>query len=122
MGTLLGGLAIAAGAALLLWAAAELGWRRFLDLSDAAPGAERPALVLAGPFAYVRHPQSLGLLIVLAGTTALWSRPRMWLATVLAAAIVVAVARRDDHRQAARFGAAYARYRRAVPFLVPRWR
>ncbi len=122
MVTLLGWLAIVAGAAWLAWAVATLGWRRFLDLSDAPPGPERPALVLGGPFALVRHPQSLGVLAMLLGTGLLWSGPRTWLATGLAAALVIAAARRDDARQAARFGAAYARYQQAVPFLVPRRR
>lgn len=122
MATLLGWLAIAAGVALLGWVAAELGWRRLLGGDAAVPAPERPALVFGGPYAVVRHPRSLAVLGLCAGVALLADRLAVAGVALLAAALAVAAARRDDRRRAARFGVAYARYQRAVPFLVPYWR
>ena len=108
-----------AGAGLLGWAAQELGWRRWLDLDDAAPDSALPPLVLSGPFRRLRHPQSLGLLCLLGAAALGWGRG-MWVVALLGAAVVLWQARRDDERMAARFGAAYARYQGVVPYMLPR--
>ena len=60
------------GIGLELWSGAELGWRRALDLDDAPPDPALPRLVFGGPFRLVRHPQSLGLLLILAGAALAW--------------------------------------------------
>jgi protein-S-isoprenylcysteine O-methyltransferase Ste14 len=109
-----------AGAGILGWAAAVLGWRRWLDLDDTPPGAEVPPLVLAGPFGFVRHPQTLGLLLLLAAAALRWPRPGMRVAALIAAVLIVFLAAADDTRLTERFGEAYRRYRQAVPFLLPR--
>ncbi len=111
---------LVAAATLLGWAWQVLGWRRWLDLDDGAPEAATAPLVLAGPFRLVRHPQSLALLGVLAAAALTWRRPAMWVLALLGAAVVLALAARDEARLARRFGEAYARYRQAVPFLLPR--
>lgn len=108
------------GAGVLAWSALALGWRRCLDLDDAPPGREMPHLVLGGPFGFVRHPQTLGLLLLLAAAALRWPRPGMWVATLLAGGLILSLAAGDEARLSDRFGEAYARYRRAVPFLLPR--
>jgi protein-S-isoprenylcysteine O-methyltransferase Ste14 len=112
---------IAALAALALeaWAVFFLGWRRAADLTAEPFDPVLPRLVFAGPFAHVRHPQSLGLLLLLAASALYWRSAGMWAAVALAAVCVVLLARRDDRACAARFGEAYARYQRAVPFMIP---
>jgi len=107
------------GAALEVWAVIELGWRRAFELSDAPPDPAMAHLVFRGPFRFVRHPQSLGLLLILAGTALAVQAPLMWLLAVIAGGFVVAMAVRDDRELARRFGAAYGRYREAVPLLLP---
>lgn len=104
----------------LAWAWRELGWRRWFDADDAAPRAALPPLVLYGPFARVRHPQILGLLLVLLAEAVRWDRTGMWVVAAITAVILVALAQRDERRLEARFGEAYRRYQRAVPMLVPR--
>ena len=90
------------GAALEAWAILALGWRRALDLTAAPPDPALPRLVLGGPFARVRHPQSLGLLLMLGGA-ALGSRSAgVWVAALLAGGLVVAMAVRDDRELARR--------------------
>jgi protein-S-isoprenylcysteine O-methyltransferase Ste14 len=120
---------IAAAAVLLLlgiglevWAAIVLGWRRALDLDDTPPDPALPVLALNGPFRLVRHPQSLGLLLILAGVSVGLHSVRMYLLATLAGAVVIALAWRHDAALAQRFGETYARYRRAVPLLLPRLR
>lgn len=120
MRQLLASLFLATGAGLLVWTAVLLGWRRWLDLDDAPRGPEQPALVLAGPFAAVRHPQTLGLLLCLLGTAVYWPRPGLRVLMLIAATAALALAVADEARQEERFGAAYRRYRQAVPFLLPR--
>lgn len=97
----------------------ELGWQRALDLSDAPPDPALPRLVFRGPFRFVRHPQSLGLLLILAGIALTIREPFLWLLAAVAGGLVVATAVRHDRELASQFGAAYSRYRNAVPLLVP---
>ena len=110
-----------AGAGLMIWTAILLGWRRWLDLDDAPPAPESPALVLAGPFGVMRHPQTFALLLCLAAAAVRWPRPGLWVMVLIAATIVVALAVSEEPRMEARFGEAFRRYQRAVPFLLPRW-
>jgi protein-S-isoprenylcysteine O-methyltransferase Ste14 len=120
MRLLLSGLLFLAGAGLLGWTAVLLGWRRWLDLDDTPPGAESPALVFAGPFGVVRHPQTAALLCWLAAAAVRWPRPVLWALILIAATAVLAVAAADEPRLRKRFGEAYRRYQDAVPFLLPR--
>jgi protein-S-isoprenylcysteine O-methyltransferase Ste14 len=120
--------AIAAGVLVLLgvgfevWSAVELGWRRALDLDDTPPDPALPALVLGGPFGRVRHPQSLGLLLILAGAALAWRSIGIYAIAGVAGALVIAMAVRHDRELAQRFGDTYLRYRRVVPLLLPRLR
>lgn len=109
------------GGGLLGWVVQALGWRRAVGLSGAPPHAALPALVLSGPYRHVRHPRTLGVLCLLVAG-ALRGGAGMCGLAAGAALLLVWSARRDDARLADRFGAAYARYRRAVPLLVPRLR
>ena len=109
-----------AGGGMLAWTAILLGWRRWLDLDDAPHAVESPALVLGGPFAVVRHPQTLALLLCLMAAAVRWPRPGLWALVLIAATAVVALAASEEPRLAERFGEAYRRYQAAVPFLLPR--
>ena len=111
-----------AGAALELWAVFILGWRRALDLKSGALDGERPRLVFAGPFGRVRHPQSLGVLLLLIGAAVAARSASMWSVAGLAGALTIAMAVRHDRELGREFGEVYARYRAAVPLLVPRLR
>jgi protein-S-isoprenylcysteine O-methyltransferase Ste14 len=111
-----------AGAALELWAVVVLGWRQALDLKSGALDTERPRLVFAGPFRRVRHPQSAGLLLLLIGAAVAARSASMWSVACLAGGLTIAMAIRHDRELGREFGEIYARYRAAVPFLVPRLR
>jgi len=113
---------IGLGAAVAVWAVIVLGWRRAADLDDTPPDPALPRLVFAGPFGHVRHPQSLGLLLVLAGAAIAFRRPGLWAVAVLGAGVVIAMAVRQDRAMMREFGEPYERYQRAVPLLLPRLR
>ena len=122
MAVLLPAAALAAiGFGLLAWAAAVLGWRRWLGVDSAPCPAEQPPLVLGGPFAWVRHPQTLGWLCVIAAGALVWRRPVGWVVALVAAVLLLVRARRQEVEMAQRCGEAYARYQHVVSFLVPRW-
>jgi len=110
------------GVGLELWAGFELGWRRALDLGDLPPDPALPQLVFRGPFGFVRHPQSLGLLLILIGAAVALRSVGMYAVAVGAGGLVIAMALRHDRELAQRFGDTYLRYRRVVPLLLPRWR
>ncbi len=112
---------LALGATLEVWALLALGWRRALNLAAPAdPGM--PRLVFGGPFGFVRHPQALGLLLILAGAAVGSHNAAVWLVTACAGALVVAMAMRHDRQMARHCGEAYARYQRGIPLLWPRLR
>lgn len=92
-----------------------VAYGRLLD-----PAVPPTALVTHGPFAIVRHPLALGMVILALGPAVAAATPLTW---VSFATVVVAMARRclqDEKELDATFGAAYAAYAAATPSrLVP---
>ncbi|MBW3624550.1 MAG: isoprenylcysteine carboxylmethyltransferase family protein [Armatimonadetes bacterium] len=91
----------------LLWA----GWRR-------VHGA-KGELVVEGPYRYIRHPQYLGLMVIIFGALVWWPT----LSTLLMAPILFGVyyhlAKREERDMLAQFGDAYRRYMARVPAFLP---
>ena len=115
----------------LLLAAVACGWTVWAIRTSglvrmfSRPGP-RPALVLRGPYRFVRYPCCSGALLLVLGIW-LW-RPRWIVAVCFCVALggcLVWVAF-QDRRRVARYGEAYRRYQEAVPALAPvrlrRWR
>lgn len=107
----LGGVPIALGEGLRLWATG------YLHKND--------ALTVAGPYAFVRHPLYLGTLLIATGFALMaW---RLW-ASALYGIFLVAFAvyylpyknRIESARLEAAYGDSFRRYAAAVPALVPR--
>ena len=82
------------------------------------PAVERQEMAAAGPFRFSRHPSNL------ASITLFSLFPRMTANRAALAAVVtvyaVLGAIHEEHRLTRAYGAAYERYRRSVPFLLPR--
>jgi hypothetical protein len=80
----------------------------------------RPAtVVMHGPYRWVRHPYYLAMLLLLLGAIVAL---RAWAALILlvpAVRVTIERARREEHNLRLRFGEAYGRYARLVPFLLP---
>lgn len=117
-----------------VWAGGAAGVGRISGLDGVAAGvagnAVRPTppahgpyeadagLRVRGPFARTRHPLNLAFLPMLWGARRLTSR-RLGAALVGTAYVVLGSAL-EERRNGAAYGQAYARYRRRVPFLLPR--
>jgi methanethiol S-methyltransferase len=91
-----------------------LGWR--------AIHANRGGVVRTGVYAYLRHPQYLGLMILTLGQIIQWptlSAAILWPLLVL---LYARLARREDFELAQSYGASAATFQRDVPGFVPRLR
>jgi protein-S-isoprenylcysteine O-methyltransferase Ste14 len=101
------------------WTAAVLGWRRVLGLDVGPPHPALPVLVFAGPYRFVRHPRTLAVVLISLGTPMVREVLPVWLYGMMATAALLGAAWRD-RQLLVRYGEAYRRYHRVVPFLVPR--
>ncbi len=78
-------------------------------------------LVTTGPYAYVRHPGMIGLLIFLLGVAFVSrSLAGLLLAPIAALLIVIYLMAFEEKGLKERFGAEYDEYKRNVPMLTPR--
>ena len=80
------------------------------------------ALATTGPYAYVRHPQYVGFVLVLLGFLVQWPTILTLLMFPVLVFMYARLARREESEVRAAFGEAYDRYAAEVPAFVPRWR
>lgn len=78
-------------------------------------------LATMGPYAYVRHPQYVGFVLVLLGFLLQWPTLLTLAMFPVLVAMYVRLARSEEKEVRARFGQAYDRYAAAVPAFLPRW-
>jgi protein-S-isoprenylcysteine O-methyltransferase Ste14 len=104
-----------AGLAFCLWARVTIAanWSSDVQLKR---GHE---LIVAGPYAHVRHPIYTGLLMMFAGTALAVGEWRAALAVAVAAAAFWLKLRREEALMRRQFGEAYAQYASRVPALIP---
>lgn len=111
-------LPLSAGIALMLWCFGDFVRR---GRGTPAPVAPPTALVVAGPYRWVRNPMYVAGLLVVLGEAVAWEAPRLlvylaafWLTTHLFVVLY------EERTLARRFGDAYLRYRDEVPRWLPR--
>lgn len=113
MGTL-GVSLCAVGVGLAIWARVHLGRNWGMPMSR----KENPALVMTGPYAYVRHPIYGGILLAMAGSTiggsVVWVLP-----LVFFGAYFVYSARREEQMMVSQFPQEYPAYMERSNMLVP---
>ena len=104
-----------AGLAFCVWARVTIAanWSSDVQLKH---GHE---LILAGPYAHVRHPIYTGLIMMFAGTALAVGEWRAALAVAVAAAAFWLKLHREEAVMRREFGEAYARYAARVPALIP---
>ena len=88
------------------------GWRRI----HKAKGA----LVTDGVYAWVRHPQYVGLFVITVGMLVQWPTIVTVATWPVLMAVYYGLARREEREAEVLFGEAYARYRDSVPMFIPR--
>ncbi len=109
------------GIILYMWGFHTLGKMFGVSSSAAAELYEGHLLVDDGPYAIVRHPMYLGVILVALGALLIF---RTWALAIYApmALVVVVRARREESLLAAEFGEQWQSYRDRVPAWVPsRW-
>ena len=81
----------------------------------------RHELATTGPYAYVRHPQYVGFIMIMLGFLLQW--PTLLTLAMFPVLVVMYVhlARYEEREVRAAFGEAYDRYAARVPAFVPRW-
>jgi len=108
------------GLALVLWGRLALGKFYFVSSGFGAPLFQDHNLVDAGPYAIVRHPMYLGILLASLGGILFY---RTWTLVffLLIFPGLVNRARREEKALVAWFGPAYLDYCRRVPAWLPSW-
>jgi protein-S-isoprenylcysteine O-methyltransferase Ste14 len=79
-------------------------------------------LATTGPYAYVRHPQYAGFILVMLGFLLQWPTLLTLLMFPILVWMYVRLARREEREVRAELGDVYARYAAATPAFVPRRR
>jgi methanethiol S-methyltransferase len=100
------------GAGFILISAA---WRVLYDAQ------RRGTLATSGPYDYVRHPQYVGFILVLAGFLVQW--PTLLTTAMFPVLVVmyVRLARQEENETRATFGSTYDVYAFNVPAFIPHW-
>lgn len=80
------------------------------------------ALATTGPYAYMRHPQYAGFVLIMLGFLLQWPTLPTLLMFPILVYMYVRLARREERGVRAEFGEAYARYAAVTPAFFPRFR
>jgi protein-S-isoprenylcysteine O-methyltransferase Ste14 len=78
-------------------------------------------LAIEGPYAYVRHPQYVGFVLVMLGFLFQWPTILTLAMFPVLVWMYVRLARSEEREVSMEFGDAYRRYAARVPAFVPRW-
>jgi len=114
-----GAILIVGGMALLTAAIRHLSLRRAFGLEIFAPAVES-ALVVSGPYAYVRNPLYLGAGIALIGWTLVLHSVILVVATAFMFVHFFVVAKWEERELSIRLGKPYESYRESTPLFFPR--
>jgi protein-S-isoprenylcysteine O-methyltransferase Ste14 len=79
----------------------------------------RGGLVTDGVYAYLRHPQYLGLILVVIGYIIQWPTALTLLMAPVLVAVYVRLARREDEELARSFGEGFVEYAARTPAFIP---
>lgn len=109
------------GVCLVLWGRLALGSHYFVSTGTGAQLFEGQPLITHGPYALVRHPMYLGLVLASTGSLLLY---QTWTTLLFAAfsPFLLLRARREEQALAGEFGESWHEYCNRVPLLLPRLR
>jgi methanethiol S-methyltransferase len=83
---------------------------------------QRHQLPTTGAYAYLRHPQYAGFILIMLGFLLQWPTVLTLAMFPILVAMYVRLAHREEREARAEFGEAYARYAATTPAFVPRLR
>jgi protein-S-isoprenylcysteine O-methyltransferase Ste14 len=115
----LGALLLFPGLALVLWGRFTLGEMYYVSSSMGAQLYADHRLITYGPFAIVRHPMYVGILLASAGGLLIYRTWTLVFTTVAFLGLALR-ARREEQALAAEFGEQWEAYRQQVPAWIPR--
>lgn len=115
----LGALLLFPGLALVLWGRFTLGEMYYVSSSMGAQLYADHRLITYGPFAFVRHPMYVGILLASAGGLLIYRTWTLVFTTVAFLGLALR-ARREEQALAAEFGEQWEAYRQQVPAWIPR--
>jgi protein-S-isoprenylcysteine O-methyltransferase Ste14 len=116
----LGALLFFPGLAMVLWGRFTLGEMYNVSSSVGARLYSDHRLVTRGPFALVRHPMYVGILLASAGGLLIYHTWTLVFTTVTFLGLALR-ARREEQALAAEFGQQWEEYRQRVPGWMPRF-
>jgi protein-S-isoprenylcysteine O-methyltransferase Ste14 len=114
----LGALLLFPGLALVLWGRFTLGEMYNVSSSMGAQLYADHRLITHGPFAFVRHPMYLGIILASVGGLLIYRTWTLVFTTVTFLGLVLR-ARREEQALAAEFGEQWEEYCRRVPGWIP---
>ncbi len=114
----LGSLLLFPGLTLVLWGRFTLGEMYYVSSSVGAQLYADHRLVTHGPFAFVRHPMYLGIILASVGGLFIYRTWALVFTTVCFLGLVLR-ARREEQALAAEFGEQWKEYCRRVPGWIP---
>lgn len=106
------------GESIRFWGVAYAG-----SLTRVTGSVGAPAVVMAGPYAFVRNPLYVGNILMYVGVGVLSNALFPWLSLVAAVAFIVQytlIVSLEEEFLEKEFGAAYLEYKRNVPRFIPR--
>jgi protein-S-isoprenylcysteine O-methyltransferase Ste14 len=101
---------------LLVRVRSEMGLRRLTGQAELAGKGE---MFAGGLYAHVRHPVYVGMFGAIVGAALIVGTPRLWAILAVWCVLALIVVRLEERELAARFGPAYAAYRKRVPAFLP---
>jgi protein-S-isoprenylcysteine O-methyltransferase Ste14 len=107
------------GLLIVLWGRQSLGKQYFVSTGFSAQLFQDHQLVTGGPYAYLRHPMYLGVILTAVGSLLLY---HTWTTVffVCFAPFMILRARREDSLLAQEFGDQWKKYSQNVPAFIPR--
>ncbi|MEO1252809.1 MAG: isoprenylcysteine carboxylmethyltransferase family protein [Pseudomonadota bacterium] len=96
----------------------ELDFRTFSGLAEITD--TQNALIDTGPFAVVRHPRYLAVLIGVVGWALATNYAGAYIVSLLFTFVLIVITKMEERELLKRYGGAYEDYRRRVPMLIPR--
>ena len=118
---ILGSLLFFSGLGLILWGRLTLGKHYYVSTSLGAPLFMDHQLITTGPFAFVRHPMYLGILLAGMGGIFLYRTWTMVFITANFFGLLVRV-KREEEALAKEFGEQWQAYSSRVPAFLPKLR